>query len=122
MSKLVPPKDLGVPVPTGTLAAGTHLIAYYGVKGFTPVYSPTAPSGRIDVGDVSTLTTKVVSGASYYDDPVGSELPQGLANGEYDFVFTFMDPNGNESDFSPAVTVTVDTTVPPTPGQPISLG
>lgn len=119
MSKLVPPKDIGVPVPSPAPAAGVHLIAYYGSNGFTPSYSQAA---RIDVGDTATLTQKTVNGIAYYDDPIGSELPSGLAGGEYDFVFTLMDANGNEGDFSPAFTVNVDTTVPPTLGQPIALG
>jgi hypothetical protein len=128
MSKIVPLQDLGVPVPSPAPAAGVHLIAYYGPKGFTPSYTPVSPNGRIDVGDVSTLTTKSVTPAgataalTYYDDPIGAELPAGLAAGEYDFVFTLMDASGNEGDFSPPITVTVDTTVPPTLGQPISLG
>jgi hypothetical protein len=122
MSKIVPPKDLGVPVPSPAPAAGVHLIAYYGPKGFTPSYSPVSPNGRIDVGDTATLTQKTVNGLAYYDDPIGSELPSGLAGGEYDFVFTLMDASGNEGDFSPPISVTVDTAVPPTLGQPITLG
>ncbi|MGH2902167.1 MAG: hypothetical protein ACRDK7_01015, partial [Solirubrobacteraceae bacterium] len=66
-----------MPVPSPAPAAGVHLIAYYGPKGFTPSYSPAAPNGRIDVGDTATLTQKTVSGAAYYDDPIGSELPTG---------------------------------------------
>ena len=122
MSKLVPPKDIGIPVPSPAPAAGVHLIAYYGPKGFTPSYLPVSPNGRIDVGDTATLTQKTVNGVAYYDDPIGSELPQGLASGQYDFVFTLMDASGNEGNFSPALTVTVDTTVPPTLGQPVQLG
>ena len=121
MSKLVPPKDIGVPVPTPALPAGTHLIAYYGPKGFTPSYSPVSPDGRIDVGDVSTLALKTVNGASYYDDPIGAELPSGMAAGEYDVYFTFADSAGDESNFSSLITVAVNA-VPPTPGQPIVLG
>lgn len=74
------------------------------------------------MGDTATLAQKTVNGVAYYDDPIGAELPAGLAGGSYDFVFTLMDANGNEGNFSPAITVTVDTTVPPTLGQPISLG
>lgn len=120
MSKLIPPKDLGVPV-LANAPTGTHLIAYYGAKGFTPSYNPTSPDGRVDVGDVSTLTQKTVNGVAYYDDPIGSELPAGMTPGEWDVVFTFEDANGDESDFSPPVTVTVPS-APPTPGQPIVLG
>lgn len=119
MAKIVPPKDIGVPVPAPAPDATDHLIAYYGAQGFTPSYSQ---AQRIDVGAVSSLGTKTVNGATYYDDPIGSELPSGLAGGAYDFVFTLMDASGNEGDFSAPITVTVDTTVPPTLGQPISLG
>jgi|SRR6185312_14542513 len=118
MAKLAPPKDIGVPVPSPALPAGTHLIAYYGPHGFTPSYSQTA---RIDVGDVSTLTQKTVNGIAYYDDPVGAELPSTLAAGQYDFVYTFMDATGDESNFSALAAITVNA-VPPTPGQPIILG
>lgn len=121
MSKLVPPKDIGVPVPAIALPAGTHLIAYYGAKGFTPSYSPVAPAGRIDVGDVSTLAQKTVNGAAYYDDPIGPELPATLAAGQYDVYFTFADSAGDESNFSSLITIAVNA-VPPTPGQPVQLG
>ncbi|MGH8259828.1 MAG: hypothetical protein ACREUG_09070 [Steroidobacteraceae bacterium] len=118
MSKIVPPKDIGVPVPSPAPDPTMHLIAYYGAKGFTPNYAQTQ---RIDVGAVSSLTQKTVNGVSYYDDPIGAELPNGLASGPYDFAFTLMDASGNEGDFSAPLTVTVDTSVPPTLGQPISL-
>ncbi len=118
MSKVVPLKDFGVPVPTPAPDPSVHLIVYYGPKGFTPTYGQAA---RIDAGAVSGLTTKQVNGASYWDDPIGSELPAGLVDGQYDFVFTLMDANGNEGDFSPAITAAVDTAVPPTLGQPVQL-
>lgn len=118
MAKIVPLKDIGVPVPSPAPDAAAHLIAYYGPKGFTPAYDQAA---RIDVGPVSGLTVKNQAGVDYYDDPIGSELPTGLAGGDYDFSFTLVDTSGNEGDFSPVVTVTVDTTVPPTLGQPVQL-
>lgn len=125
MSKVIPLKDFGVPVPTA-LADGTpgidptdHLIVYYGPKGFTPSYTQAA---RIDAGMLSSLSQKTVNGVAYYDDPISTELPGGLGNGDYDFVFTFMNSAGDESDFSAAITATVNTVVPPTPGVPILLG
>lgn len=119
MSKTVPLKDFGVPVPDPAPPATDHLIVYYGPQGFTPSYMQSA---RIDAGPVSGLTQKTVNGVAYYDDPIGAELPGGLGNGSYDFVFTLMDAQGNEGDFSPAITAEVDTVVPPTLGAPILLG
>lgn len=120
MSKVVPPGDIGVPVPSGTPDPTLHLIAYYGSAGFTPSYSQPA---RVDLGAISTLKT-VTSGSpavSYWDIPVSSILGSSVANGSYGFVFTLRDSNGNESDFSPPVSETVDVTVPPTLGQPVVL-
>lgn len=119
MSKIIPLKDFGIPVPTPAPAATDHLIVYYGPKGFTPAYTQAA---RIDAGAVSALTQTVVNGVTYWDDPISTELPGGLGNGAYDFVFTLMDANGNEGDFSPPISATVDTTVPPRLGQPVLLG
>lgn len=120
MSKIVPLKDFGIPVPSPAPDPTMHLIVYYGPKGFTPSYSQ---AQRIDVGPVSGLAIKSVGtpAAQYYDDPIGSELPAGLTNGMYDFTFTLMDANGNEGNFSPVITALVDTVVPPTLGQPVQL-
>src|SRR6185437_1735918 len=107
MSKIVPPKDIGIPVPSPAPPSTDHLIVYYGPHPLTPSYSQSA---RIDAGAISALTIKNDSaGVACYDDPISSELPAGLS-GSYDFVFTLMDANGNEGDFSPAITVTIDTT------------
>jgi hypothetical protein len=119
MSKTVPLKDFGIPVPTPAPPGTDHLIVYYGPSPLTPSYTQAA---RIDAGPVSALTTKTVNNVLYWDDPIATELPGGLGNGSYDFVFTLMDAQGNEGDFSPAITATVDTTVPPTLGQPVQLG
>lgn len=119
MSKTVPLKDFGVPVPTPAPDPTDHLIVYYGPSPLTPSYTQAA---RIDAGAVSGLTVKTVGTVQYYDDPISTELPGGLGNGSYDFVFTLMDAQGNEGDFSPAITATVDTAVPPTLGAPILLG
>lgn len=119
MSKVVPLKDFGVPVPTPAPDPADHLIVYYGPAGFTPDYTQSA---RIDVGQVSSLSQVTQNGVQYWDDPIGRELPGGLGNGSYDFYFTLQDTQGNESDFSPKITATVDTVVPPTLGQPVQLG
>jgi hypothetical protein len=118
MSKTVPLKDFGIPVPAVAPAPTDHLIVYYGPSPLTPSYTQAA---RIDAGPVSALTTKTVGTTVYYDDPISTELPGGLGNGSYDFVFTLMDTQGNEGDFSPPITATVDTVVPPTLGQPVQL-
>lgn len=118
MSKIVPAKDVGVPVPSGTLDSTLHLIAYYGTAGFTPSYSQ---AQRVDLGAVSALKETTVSGVSYWDVPMASILGSSAQNGSYGFVFTLADSNGNEGDFSPAVTEAVDVTVPPTLGQAIIL-
>ncbi len=116
MSKVVLPKDFGVPVPATTPAATDHLILYYGPTGFAPDYNQ---ANRIDCGPVSGLATKTVNGIDYYDDPVGGELPQPFPPGDYDFVYTLEDANGDEGNFSPPLTVNIS--VPPTLGQPIRL-
>ena|ERR1700722_15480072 len=119
MSKTIPLQDFGIPIPTPAPAGTDHLIVYYGPTPLTPSYTQAA---RIDAGPVSGLSTVTQNGVSYWDDPISTELPGGLGNGSYDFVFTLMDTNGNESDFSPVITAVVDTTVPPPLGQPVLLG
>ena len=118
MSKIGSLKDFGIPVPSPAPPSTDHLIVYYGPSPLTPSYSQAA---RIDAGAVSGLSTKTDSaGVVCYDDPISQQLPTGLS-GSYDFVFTLMDASGNEGDFSPPITVTIDTTVPPTLGQPVQL-
>jgi hypothetical protein len=126
MSKTIPLQDFGIPIPTPLPAGTDHLIVYYGPTPLTPSYTQAA---RIDAGPVSALTVKTLpptpgstTAVTYWDDPISAELPGGLGNGSYDFVFTLMDTNGNESDFSPPITAAVDTTVPPTLGVPVLLG
>jgi hypothetical protein len=118
MSKVVPLKDFGIPIPTPAPPGTDHLIVYYGPSPLVPSYTQAAV---IDVGPVSGLTQKTVNGIAYYDDPIATELPSGLGNGSYDFVFTLRDAQGNEGDFSPPITAVVDTVVPPTLGQPVQL-
>jgi hypothetical protein len=120
MSKTVPLKDFGIPIPTPAPAGTDHLIVYYGPSPLTPSYTQAA---RIDAGPVSALTQKTVGTPPvlYWDDPISTELPGGLGNGSYDFVFTLMDTTGAEGDFSSPITATVNTAVPPTLGQPVLL-
>jgi hypothetical protein len=117
MSKIVPLKDFGIPVNTA-IPTANHIIAYYGPHPLTPSY---AQAERIDCGPISALKTTTVNGADLWDvGDIAAQLPVGLS-GSYDFAFTDEDANGNESDFSPIITVSVDTTVPPTLGQPVQL-
>lgn len=123
MSKIVPLKDFGIPV-NAAIPTADHIIAYYGPHPLdlnTPatVY---AQSARIDCGPISALKAVADSaGAQVWDlGAIASQLPSGLS-GAYDFVFTNEDTNGNESDFSPAITVALDTTVPLALGQPVQL-
>jgi hypothetical protein len=118
VSRIIPLKDFGIPVPTTAPPATDHLIVYYGPKGFIPAYMQSA---RIDAGPISGLTVKTVNSVQYWDDPIATELPGGLGNGTYDFVFTLMDTNGNEGDFSLPISAIIDTVVPPTLGQAIAL-
>ncbi|MGC8519958.1 MAG: hypothetical protein ACP5P4_15790 [Steroidobacteraceae bacterium] len=123
MSKIVPLKDFGIPV-NSAIPATDHIIAYYGPHplDLTNEEAIYAQRARIDCGPISGL--KVVTdsaGASVWDlSEIASSLPTGLS-GSYDFVFTNMDANGNESNFSPILTVEIDTTVPLALGQPVEL-
>lgn len=119
MAKVVPAKDLGVPVPVPAPDPALHLVAYYGPKGFTPSYSQ---AQRVDLGAISAQHTTAVGNVSYYDVPLASVLGASAANGTFDVAFTLMDASGNEGDFSPSVTETVDVSVPPKLGQPVLLG
>ncbi len=123
MSKIAPLKDFGIPV-NAAIPTANHIIAYYGAHPLD-LSNPAAvyeSKARIDCGPISALKAVADSaGAQVWDlSTLSAQLPAGLS-GDYDFVFTDMDANGNESDFSPVVTVTVDTTVPPTLGQPVQL-
>ncbi len=131
MSKIAPLKDFGIPV-NAAIPTANHIIAYFGphpldVSNPATVYAFKAPAdgtntGRIDCGPISALTSvKDSAGAEVWDlSTLAAQLPTGLS-GDYDFVFTDMDANGNESDFSPVVATPVDTTVPLALGQPVQL-
>lgn len=117
MSKIVPVKDIGIPVPTPAPDATEAIACYYGAKGFTPNYGQQA---RVQL-PLSALSQTTVEGTPYYDFPVSSVLPSTLPDGDVDFYFTLVDSNGSEGDFSPVVTETVDRTPPPALGQPVVL-
>lgn len=122
MSKIVAVKNIGIPVPTD-VSLVQAVVCYYGPKGFSPSYSQAARS----VVAVTGLKTSQAGTppASVYDFPTAAALPANLPSGPYDFYFTFSDAadgSGSESDFSPVVSETIDTAVPPTPGQPIVIG
>lgn len=116
MSKIVAVKDIGVPVPSGAVAAGALLVCYYGSKGFTPSYDQ---AERLSV-PISSLAVVQVSGTPYYKFPLSSLFPSSLPDGDYDFCFTLQEGQ-SEGDFSPTVTETVDRTPPLALGQPVVL-
>lgn len=115
MSKIVPSKKVGVPVPATVPQDAVALVAYYGAKGFVPAYDQTARISKPLAG----IATQTVGGASYW--VFDSSVLPALAEGEYDLVFTLADGAGNEGDFSPAVTIPLDRTPPAKLGTPIQL-
>ncbi len=118
MSKIAPLKDFGIPI-NAAIPTTDHIVAYFGAHPMTPRYTQTY---RLDLGPISGFATvKDAAGVEVWDlGNITAQLPAGLS-GAYDFAFTNMDASGNESDFSPAATVTVDTTVPLALGQPVEL-
>lgn len=116
MAKIVPVKDIGIPVPAEASIAGAQIACYYGPSGFTPSYDQAA---RI-VLPVSSLSVAHVNGADYYRFPLSNVLPGSVADGDIDFYFTLVEGQ-SEGDFSPVVTETVDRTPPLALGQPIVL-
>ncbi len=118
MSKIAPLKDFGIPV-NAAIPTTDHIVAYFGPHPMTPSY---AQADRLDLGPISGFATvKDAGGVEVWDlGNITGQLPAGVL-GSYDFAFTNMDANGNESDFSAAITVTVDTSVPLALGQPVEL-
>jgi hypothetical protein len=115
MAKLATAKKVGVPVPATLPSDVTHLVCYYGAKGFTPDYAQTA---RIEL-PIATVPKQTVGTTSYYvfDTAV---LPP--AAGDYDLYFTLEDQNdAEEGDFSPVVSVPLDRVPPTRLGQPVVL-
>jgi hypothetical protein len=115
MAKLATAKKVGVPVPTTLPSDVTHLVCYYGAKGFTPDYTQTA---RLEM-PIATVPKQVSNGVNYYvfDTAV---LPP--ASGDYDLYFTLEDFNdAEEGDFSPVVSVPLDRIPPTRLSQPVVL-
>lgn len=114
MSKLVPSKRLGVPVPAivGDIVA---VVVYYNSAGQAPTYDQAA---RL-VLPIADLERRAIGDASFF--VVDSAALPALPEGDYSFSFTFQDDVGNESDFSPVVTVPLDREAPAAPGTPILL-
>jgi hypothetical protein len=117
VSKLIPVKDIGIPVPSTAPPTTDSIACYYGPSGFKPDYGQSA---RVAL-PLSSLSVTTVNALQYYDFPASTVLPANLPTGAMDFYFTLVDANGSESDFSPVTTETVDTTPPPPLGQPIVL-
>ena len=115
MSKLAVAKKVGVPVPSPIPSDVTHLVCYYGAKGFTPDY---AQAARVEV-DLTLVPRQVVSGVNYFVfDTAG--LPP--SSGDYDLYFTLEDKaDQEEGDFSPVVSVPLDRVPPTRLGQPVVL-
>jgi hypothetical protein len=115
MAKLATAKKVGVPVPTTIPSDVTHLVCYYGAKGFTPDY---AQAARIEV-DITTAPKQVVNGVNYFVFDT-AQLPP--AAGDYDLYFTLEDKNDSEEgDFSPVVSVPLDRIPPTRLSQPVVL-
>lgn len=116
MSKVVPIKDIGVPVPAAAPPSTDSIACYFGPQGFTPSYDQAA---RIAL-PITSLAVVQVDGVSYYRFPLSNVLPANVPDGAEDFYFTLVE-GVKEGDFSPVVTETVDRTVPLALGQPIVL-
>lgn len=115
MAKLATAKKVGVPVPAPIPSDVTHLVCYFGAKGFTPSYAQTA---RVEL-PIGTVPRQTVSGVDYFvfDTTV---LPP--ASGDYDLYFTLEDQaDAEEGDFSPVVSVPLDRIPPTKLGQPVVL-
>lgn len=121
MPKLALVKKVGVPVPANMPADVTHLVAYYGPKGFTPSYDQT--TNRLAVA-LATIPKQTVNGVEYFVfDPVAANLPASPADTELDFYFTLTDiTDKEEGDFNPVLTVPLDRTPPPKLGAAVLLG
>ena len=115
MAKLATAKKVGVPVPATIPSDVTHLVCYYGAKGFTPDYAQPARLA-IAIGDVPRQT---VSGVSYFVFDTAALPP---SSGDYDLYFTLEDVNDKEEgDFSPVVSVPLDRVPPTRLSQPVVL-
>lgn len=116
MAKLASAKKVGIPVPTTIPTDVTHLVAYFGPKGFTPAYDQ--PSRiSIPLGEVEQRT---VGGVNYFVFDT-AELPA-IDDTEFDLYFTLADENDSEEgDFSPVISVPLDRVPPTILDQPVLL-
>lgn len=115
MAKLAVAKKVGVPVPATVPADVTHLVCYYGPKGFTPSYAQPA---RIEL-PIASVPKQTAGGVEYYVFDT-AQLPASAQ--DYDLYFTLADNSDNEEgDFSPVVSVPLDRIPPTRLGQPVVL-
>lgn len=115
MAKLATAKKVGIPAPATIPSDVTHLVCYYGAKGFTPAYEQAA---RIEV-PIATVQHQVVAGVDHFVFDTAALPP---SSGDYDLYFTLEDKNDNEEgDFSPVVSVPLDRIPPTKLGQPVVL-
>lgn len=115
MAKLATAKKVGVPVPSPIPSDVTHLVCYYGAKGFTPSYEQAA---RLATA-IGTVPRQTVGTAEYFVFDTAALPP---ASGDYDLYFTLEDVNDKEEgDFSPVVSVPLDRVPPTKLAQPVVL-
>lgn len=116
MAKLAVAKKIGVPVPATIPADVTHIVAYFGAKGFTPNYAQ-AERVLIPVADAPRQTK---DGVEYFVFD-SAQLPS--VDGETDVYFTLRDnADDEEGDFSPVVTLPLaDREAPVTLEAPVLL-
>lgn len=115
MAKLAVAKKIGVPVPNPLPTDVTHLVCYYGPKGFVSSYTQAA---RIEV-PIATVPHQTVAGVEHFVFDT-AQLPATAQ--DYDLSFTLEDINDKEEgDFSPVVSVPLDRIPPTKLGQPVVL-
>lgn len=116
MAKLASAKKVGVPVPSPIPSDVTHLVAYFGVAGFTPAYNQ---PDRLEL-PIADVERRTVNGTEYFVFDT-ADLPAVEAE-NFDLYFTLADVNDSEEgDFSPVVSVPLDRVPPVALGQPVVL-
>lgn len=116
MAKLAVTKKVGVPVPSPMPTDVTHLVAYFGEKGFTPAYDQ-ANRLAVPIGEVEKRN---VNGTEHFVFDTAKLPPMG--GDELDIYFTLADNrDAEEGDFSPVVSVPLDREPPVALGQPVVL-
>lgn len=113
MPRLVASQKIGLPAPTSPDTEAVRI--YFGKKGFEPSYE----SAEFVYQRLNRLNRIERDGVEYV--VVDTEVLPPMAEGDYDFYFTYIDDVGNESDFSPVITIPLDRHPPAAPGQPIVL-